>query len=294
LTADPDQGPSFDVGDGVARFTSASQFQYPRQFFSAGFRSLRASVPLARRLFVRDIRARYRLSVLGFAWIFLPAVAQTAVWLYLNEANILNSGKTSIPLPLYVLLGTLLWQGFTDAISAPGSQLSSAGQMLSRVSFPAEALLLAGFADALVNTLARLLIAVPVLVYYGVSPGHSLLFAPFGLLLLLALGFAIGLVLAPFGMLYQDIGRILTIATGFWLLATPVAYAVPASGPGRFLAYLNPATPPLVATREWLTGSQLVPGLLFFVVAGATTVLLFVGWVLFRLSIPHLVDRVSS
>jgi ABC-type polysaccharide/polyol phosphate transport system ATPase subunit len=163
LTADPDQGPSFDVGDGVARFTSASQFQYPRQFFSAGFRSLRASVPLARRLFVRDIRARYRLSVLGFAWIFLPAVAQTAVWLYLNEANILNSGKTSIPLPLYVLLGTLLWQGFTDAISAPGSQLSSAGQMLSRVSFPAEALLLAGFADALVNTLARLLIAVPVL-----------------------------------------------------------------------------------------------------------------------------------
>lgn len=294
MTADVSAPASSGADEPIVRFSAASQFRHPRQFFGTGFRSLRASLPLARRLFVRDVRARYRLSVLGFAWIFLPSIAQTGVWLFLNESQILNSGPTAIPLPLYILLGTLLWQGFTDAISAPGNQLSSAGQMLSRVAFPTEALLLAGFADALVNTLARLLIAVPVLVYYGVAPGLSLALAPVGLLILLVLGFAIGLALAPFGMLYQDIGRFLTIATGFWLLATPVAYTIPPSGPGRFLVYLNPASPPLIATRTWLTGGPAAPGLLLPIVAVASVVLLFAGWVVFRLSIPHLVDRVSS
>lgn len=277
----------------ISHFGPVSQFRHPRQFFRTGFRSLKASVPLARRLFIRDIRARYRLSVLGFTWIFLPAIAQTAVWLFLNKSQILNSGVTSIPLPLYILLGTLLWQGFTDALTAPGNQLAAAGQMLSRVSFPSEALLLAGFADAVVNTLVRLLIAVPVLVYYQVTPGFGLLLAPIGLLCLLILGFSIGLALAPFGMLYQDIGRALSIATSFWLLATPVAYMIPPQGPGRFLVYLNPVSPPLLVTRQWLTGGALVPGPLILLVVISSLVLLVAGWILFRLSVPHLVDRVS-
>lgn len=278
----------------VTRFGPVSQFRHPRQFLGASTRSLRASVPLARRLFVRDIRARYRLSVLGFAWIVLPAVAQTAVWLFLNESNIINSGPTEIPLPLYVLLGTLLWQGFTDAIAAPGAQLASAGQMLSRVSFPAESLLLAGLADAAVNTLARLVIAIPVLAYYQVTPGWGLLLAPLGLLSILVLGFAVGLVVAPFGMLYHDVGRLLTIATGFWLLATPVAYTIPDTGPGRFLVYANPVTPPLLATRSWLTGGPIAPGWLLAVVVVVSLLLLVAGWLLFRVAIPHLVDRVGT
>lgn len=279
----------------ISRFGPVSQFRHPRQFFATSARSLRASVPLARRLFVRDIRARYRLSVLGFGWIVLPAIAQTAVWLFLNESQIINSGPTGIPLPLYILLGTLLWQGFTDGLFAPGAQLANAGQMLSRVSFPAESLLLAGLADAAVNTLARLVIAIPVLFYYRVTPGWGLLLAPVGLTSLLILGFAIGLILAPFGMLYHDVGRFLTITTGFWLLATPVAYSIPDTGPGRFLVYLNPVSPPLLATRSWLSGGAIVPpSYLGAVVLVMSVVLLIAGWILFRLSIPHLVDRVGT
>ena len=278
----------------VSRFGPGSQFRHPSQFFATAFRSLRASLPLARRLFVRDIRARYRLSVLGFAWIVLPAIAQTAVWLFLNESQVINSGPTAIPLPLYILLGTLLWQGFADALIAPGTQLTNAGQMLSKVSFPAESLLLAGLADAAVNTVARLVIAVPVLIYYGVSPGWGLLLAPVGLASLLVLGFAIGVALAPFGMLYHDIGRLLTVATGFWLLVTPVAYTVSGSGLGRFLVYLNPVSPPLLTTRSWLSGGAIVPGPLMLMVMAASIVLLAAGWILFRLSIPHLVDRVGT
>lgn len=278
----------------TSHFGPVSQFRHPRQFLGSSARSLRASVPLARRLFVRDIRARYRMSVLGFAWILLPAIAQTAVWIFLNSSNIINSGVTDIPLPLYILIGTLLWQSFTEAMFAPGNQLTAAGHMLSRVSFPAESLLIAGFLDAAVNTLARLLVAVPVILWYRAIPGWGLLLAPFGIVSLLVLGFAIGLIFAPFGVLYHDVGRVLTVTTGFWLLVTPVAFAIPSTGPGRVLMIVNPVSSPLIATRNWLTGGPVAPGWTMLVVVVASLLLLVGGWLLFRLSIPHLIDRIST
>lgn len=278
----------------TTRFAPGSQIRQPKQFGRRAVRSLRASLPLARRLFIRDLRARYRLSVLGYAWIMLPAVAQTGVWLFLNESNIINSGKTDIPLPLYVLLGTLLYQAFTDALTAPGAQLQAAGSMLARVSFPVESLPLAGFADALLNSVVRLTVVAPVLVAYRVRPSATVLLAPVGLLSLLLLGFAIGLLIAPFGVLYQDVGRVVTIVMGFWLLVTPVAYTIPTSGPGRYVATLNPVSPALEATRRWLTGGSLDPVGPLLIVLAISLVLVTAGWTLFRLAVPHLVDRVGT
>lgn len=277
----------------VTRFQAASQLRRPKQFFRTGRRSLRASLPLARRLFGRDIRARYRLSVLGYAWIFLPVIAQTVIWLFLNASNVLNSGPTGLPLPVFVLLGTLLWQVFVDAMFAPSNQLAAAGQMLSHLSFPPESVLLAGLADAAVNSFIRLLIAVPVLIWYDVTPGWGLVLAPLGLLSLLMLGFAIGLAMAPFGMLYQDLTRLLTVGTGFWLLLTPVAYVVPEVGPLRPVVRLNPVSPLLITTRSWMTGGALLPGWSMMAVVAVSGLVLLLGWVVFRLAVPHLIDRIG-
>jgi lipopolysaccharide transport system permease protein len=292
--ADQTQPPSGQAPEQTSEFRSAAQLRHPRQFLRTGSRSLRASLPLARRLFARDIRARYRLSALGFAWIILPALAQTGIWLFLNASNILNSGETDIPLPVFILVGTLLWQTFVDAMFAPGNQLMGATGMLSHVSFPPESLMLAGLADAAVNSIVRLTIAVPVLIWYKVTPGWSVLLAPFGLASLLLLGFAIGLAVAPFGMLYQDLTRLLTIGTGFWLLVTPVAFQIPETGPGRILTLVNPVSPPLSTTRDWLTGGGAIPGWSMVAVVAVSLVLTLCGWVLFRLSVPHLIDRIGT
>jgi lipopolysaccharide transport system permease protein len=287
-----------DPGDDASlierEVAAASQLRHPRQFFGDALRSLRASTTLARRLFVRDLRARYRQSVLGLLWIALPVVAQTAVWLFLNAVDVINTGETRLPYPVYVLVGTLLWQSFAEGLSSPVNQLTAAAQLLSKVSFPAESVLLAGTADVAVNALVRLLIAVPVLVVYGVAPGAGLLLAPLGMVTLVGLGIAIGLVVAPFALLYHDLSRLLLLVTGFWLLITPVAYVLPDDGLGRLLSVLNPVTPLIVATREWLTGGAVVPPTAFWFVLVGTAGLLVAGWVLLRLSIPHLVDRFGS
>lgn len=275
-------------------FRPSAQLRHRGQFLTASRNAFRASLPLARRLLVRDLRSRYRMSVLGYAWMVLPAIAQTAVWLLLNKSQILNSGVTSIPLPLYILVGTLLWQGFVDGLMAPGTQLANAANVLTKVSFPAEALLLSGLADAATSMVIRLTLIVPVLLYYRVVPGWGLLLAPVGMLSLLLLGFAIGLALAPFGMLYQDIPRILALAIPFWLLITPVAYSAPVAGPATALLKVNPVSPALIATRDWMTGGALFPGYRMEVFLVATLVLLAASWVVFRVSVPHLVDRVGS
>jgi ABC-type polysaccharide/polyol phosphate export permease len=59
------------------------------------------------------------------------------------------------------------------------------------------------------------------------------------------------------------------------------------------LNLVNPVTPPLVASREWLAGGATYPGEMMWVVIAASSVLLVAGWVLFRLALPHLVDRVG-
>lgn len=277
-----------------SEFTAASQLRHPGQFFRASARSLRASTALARRLFIRDVRSRYRQSVLGVGWIVLPVLAQTAIWLFLNAANIVNGGETRVPYPVYVLMGTLLWQSFSESLSAPNAQLSNASQMLSKIRFPIESILLAGLADVALNAAVRLAVAVPLLLWYQVLPGWGALLAPLGLLLLMALGFGLGLVLAPFSLLYHDLSRLTLLVTGFWLLVTPVAYTIPPSGPGRLLAYVNPVSPLLLVTREWLTGGAIAPGPSFVVSALLAVVLLVAGWVLLRLSVPHLIDRFGS
>lgn len=276
------------------RFTAEPQLRRPGQFLRDSRRSLTASLPLARRLFVRDLKARYRLSALGFVWMFLPGIAQTGVWIYLNAANIVNGGDTSVPYPLYVLLGTLIWQGFTDAVNMPRQQLANASQMLTRVNFPAESLILAGMADVAVNTVVRLLIAVPVLIAYRVSPGWGVLLSPLPLLVVLVLGVSIGLLIAPFGLLYHDLDRLLGLVLTFWMLVTPVAYVLPPTSLARTLSRVNPVSQPLNLTRDWLTGGALDPGTLVVAVFGASVVLLTIAWALFRLSVPHLVDRFGA
>jgi lipopolysaccharide transport system permease protein len=277
-----------------AVYTAASQLRHPRQFLSDALRSLRASGTLARRLFVRDLRARYRQSVLGLVWIAVPSAAQTAMWLFLSASDIVNSGHISIAYPVYVLVGTLLWQTFSDALSSPGNQLANAAPLLSRVNFPPESVLLAGLADVAANTVVRILIAEPVLLWYGILPGFGWLLVPAGLVILALLGFGIGLVIAPFGLLYEDLGRLMSLVTSFWLLFTPIAYVLPAGGIGHVLLRLNPVSSVLVATRNWMTQGPLVPGAGFAIVSAVAIVLATGGWMLLRVSVPHLIDRFGS
>lgn len=269
--------------------------RHPGHLFREMFRDLWASRELAWRLFIRDMSSRYRQSVLGYVWAFLPSIVSTCTFVLLGKSGILGRSDPRMPYPIFVLIGMLLWQAFADAITSPNKAVSGGRPMLAKINFPREALLIAGVLEVVFNLLIRFALLAPVCVYYRiVPPPMTALLAVFGIAAIVCLGFMIGLLLTPVGLLYADVNQALSLGLTFWMLISPVIYVPPSTGVLAVLTKINPVSPLILSTREWLTVggvSQLVPSLLIF---AGTQVFLVIGWVLYRLAMPILVERMGN
>ena len=268
-------------------FSARSPLGDPRRFLADSFRQMRGALAIVWPLFLTNVRARYRGSLLGYLWLLLPAVATTLVCVHLQSRRIVDLGPTGLPYAVHVLAGIILWQLFVEALNAPLQQLRASRQLITRSRVPHEALILAGAMEALLNCAARLIVLVPILYLFGIAPGPGLLAVPLGLAALLVLGLALGLFLAPWGLLFEDVGRAMVLATGLWFFLTPIVYA----GGGSGLLRLNPVTPLLEATRAWLTGGRGDPG--FAVAGGLALGALALAWLLYRIARPHVIARLG-
>jgi lipopolysaccharide transport system permease protein len=275
----------------VTIYTPESPLRNPVKMVREMFRDLLASRELAWRLFVRDTSAQYRQSMFGYVWAFLPPIVTTATWTYLSRSNILHIGETPIPYPAFVLAGTLLWGAFMESLNVPLKAFNSGRSLLSRINFPREALLLGALADALFNLCVRLLILIPVFLWYKVPVGPSLLLFPLGIAALMTLGMGLGLLINPLAILYSDVGRALGMVSTFWMLLTPVVYPPPTHGLGGLLAKWNPVSPLLLAAREWLTSSPATHPNGFLIVTCVSVVAFGAGWFLFRITMPIVIER---
>jgi lipopolysaccharide transport system permease protein len=255
---------------------------------------LLASRELAWRLLIRNISAQYRQSLLGYAWAFIPPLFTSLIWIFLNSQDILGVADTEIPYPAFVIIGTVLWQTFTDALNSPLQSVTQSKAMLSKINFPREALILTGIGQVLFNFAIRALLVVFILVWFNVPVTDGLLLAPIGVLALVGLGTMIGLLLTPLGLLYQDVARALAFGTNALFFLTPVIYPVPQASWDATLIKLNPVTPLLVSTRDWLAIGHASQISGFIWVSGLTMILMFVAWVMYRISMPHLISRISS
>jgi lipopolysaccharide transport system permease protein len=272
-------------------YSSASQLLSPGRFLRDSISDLRACREVAWHLFTRNLRSQYRQSVLGYLWILLPPVATMLLWVYLNWTKTLAIGRTDIPYPIYVLTGTMLWQVFVDALNCPLNQLGASRNLITKVRLPHEAILLSGVGVIFFNFVVRFVIVLAALLLFHVPLTAGLLLAPFGLVVLVLLGLAIGLILAPVGLLYQDISMGLTMVLGFAFFITPIVYPVPTKWPASLLATLNPVTPPLESTRNWIAMGFVAPAPGFYVVAAGSFALFLIAWFAYRLATPHFIAK---
>jgi lipopolysaccharide transport system permease protein len=290
----PRRNPRLKTELSITVYTPEHALRHPLRMLRDMVRDLCASRELAWRLFVRDISAKYRQTFLGYVWAFLPPLVTTFTFVLLNSQGVFRVGETALPYAAYVMIGTLLWQVFVDAMQTPIRVVTYAKPMLAKINFPREAILLGGLYEVLFNFAIRLVLLLAVFLWFRIVPPMTMLLAPLGVVALIALGTMIGVVLTPVGLLYQDIGQGLVLITGFWMLLTPVVYPPPASGLLATLAKWNPVSPLILTTRDWLTvgNTDYLPG--FLVVLAMTFVLLLFGWIMYRLAMPHLIERMSA
>jgi len=255
---------------------------------------LAASRGLAWRLFVRNISAQYRQTILGYLWAILPPLFSMAIWVLLNSQKVINVRDPGMPYPVFVLTGTILWQTFVDALNSPLKLVTESKSMLAKINFPREALILAGLGEVLFNFAIRIILLVGIFLWFKTAVPGSIIYVPFGVIALMLLGLMIGILLTPLGILYTDVSRGIVIITQFWFFLTPVIYPMPENGFAALCAKLNPVTPVLMTTREWMTTGTATQLGGFWLVSLLAMVLLLFGWLLYRIAMPHLIARMSA
>jgi lipopolysaccharide transport system permease protein len=249
---------------------------------------------LSRQLTERDIKAQYRQSYLGILWMFITPLATAAIWIFLNLSGTVKLSDTGMPYPLYAFSGTLIWSIIRESINSPTASTNAARGIMSKINFPKEALIVSGMYKLLFNSSVKLSLLVVFIFIFGIGFHWSLLFVPFLIIAAVFTGTAIGLLITPIGMLYNDVGKAVNMALGFLMFVTPVVYEIPESGIMRSIMELNPFTPFLVVSRNMITGdiTEYLPYL--FVVLFLTIPLLLVGLIFYRISIPIIVERSNA
>jgi lipopolysaccharide transport system permease protein len=271
-----------------------SEVRQPWNFLRAMIHDLLASRQLAWRLARRDISAAYRPSLLGYAWALLPPTFTAGIWIFLSSQRIVQFSPTTVPYAVYALLGTILWQTFADAVSSPLRATLQARAVVARVNFPREAIVLAGLVQVAFSFTVRGLLVLGILAWYRLLPGVEAVFLPLAVAGMVLLGLAAGLFLTPFGMLYTDVQKGLPLVLTAWMYCTPVVYPPPQHGLAAILVDLNPMSPFIVVGRELLTGQPVSLAAPVIVVTILAAVAVFAGWILYRVSMPFVIERAGA
>jgi len=247
---------------------------------------------LIRQLFIRDYLAVHKKSFLGFAWIVLAPVVATLSWLFMNAAGVLQPGKTDVPYPVYVLLGTTLWGLFTGFYQSATQILTTAQGYILQVHYPHEALLVKQALEQVVNFAAALAVNFLAFLWFGIRPSWMLVLLPLTTLPLFFLGAGLGLIIAVLGVVATEFRRLCEVGLGLVLFITPVLYNPAALGPS-FQAVLrwNPLTH-LIDTARSTMLSGTVPDPAAFALSTLFALGVFlVAWRLFYVSEHRVIEK---
>jgi lipopolysaccharide transport system permease protein len=209
----------------------------------------------------RDVKVRYKQTVLGVAWAVIQPVFMMVVFsLFFGQlAKIATHG---LPYPLFVYCGLLPWQLFAHGLGEASNSLVANERLLTKVFFPRLVVPLASVVSALIDFLIAFGVLVGLMVYYGAAwPGARIVALPLFMALGLATAFGAGLWLSALNVQYRDVRYTLTFLIQLWFFATPVAYAstvVPAAW--RPLYGLNPMTAVVEGFRWALLPGVPAPG----------------------------------
>jgi len=275
-------------------YSPESALRHPAQMVRNMAAGLWGSRWLSWRLFVRDLSAMYRQSVLGYVWAFLPPILAGIPLILLNSQGVVAIGGTGIPYSAYALLGTTIWQVFTDALVEPLKTVNASKTVMARINCPRESFLVAGFAMVFFNFLVRLTLIVAIFAYYGIGVSWTVLLFFCGILILMLMGFLIGVAVAPLGLLYTDVQYILPVTSMFLMYMTPVLYPVPQHGLMATLERWNPLSVVVVSARDWLIGGPCLYAGGVPLVAAVTLLLFVCIWVFYHLALPHVVARIGN
>jgi lipopolysaccharide transport system permease protein len=230
----------------------------------------------------RDLRLRYRQTVLGVAWVVLQPMLGALIFTFVFGV-VAGLGSDGIPYLTFTFASLAGWGLFSGIVSrASGSLVQNSG-LIGKVWFPRSVLPSSTVPAALVDLVVALLVLAMLMAWQGVAPTAAILTLPLWVALLVALALAIGFAASALMVRYRDVQHILPVALQLLLYASPVAYAA-SNVPERFrpLYQLNPLATALDGLRWSLLGAEAPPTPAVTLALLVTLGLLVLGTWMFR------------
>ncbi len=190
----------------------------------------------------RDIKVRYKQTVIGAAWAILQPLCQMVIFsvIFGAFAKIPSEG---FPYPIFVYAGLLPWMFFANAVSQSSISLVNQSQLLTKVYFPRLFIPSASIGVGLVDFSLSFCVYICLMLWYGHAPGASVVLLPLLLLLTMMTAFGVGVFLASVTVAYRDFRLVVPFMVQIWMYLSPVVYAVTlVPEKYRWIMALNPMT----------------------------------------------------
>ncbi len=239
----------------------------------------------------RDLKVRYKQTVLGATWVVLQPLLQTVIFTLLFHRAAGFTADSGAPYPIFSFAALLPWNMFAHALSTAGLSLVNNRNMLTKVYFPRLIIPLAPILASLADFLIGFVVLVGMMLYYHFDPAAgytihlttALLTLPLFLLLALITTLGVSLWLSALNVMYRDIGHVIPFLTQIWFFITPIVYSSRAVTPKWQIVYaINPMVGVVNGFRWALLGTRTGPDPMLVASVAVALLILVSGLFYFR------------
>ncbi|PKN96990.1 MAG: phosphate ABC transporter permease [Chloroflexi bacterium HGW-Chloroflexi-4] len=229
----------------------------------------------------RDLKVRYKQSVLGVLWaIIKPFLAMVVFTVFFG--NLAKLPSDGLPYPIWSYTGLLPWEFFAAALSVSARSMLTSGNMVSKIYFPRIIVPLSSVFANLIDFLIAFVILIGMMFFYHITPTINMLWLPAFMLLAIITALGVGLWFSALLVMYRDINYMLPFITQLWMFISPVVYAssiVPEKW--RVLYSLNPMAGVVEGFRWALLGTQQSISPLMIAISSVIALTLFISGLFF-------------
>lgn len=288
-TTELESGASLDEGGPRSDHT---RIEPSRGRVSLRLRELWAYRELLYFLVWRDIKVRYKQTVLGAAWaVIQPFFAMVVFSVFFGKlAKIPSDG---IPYPIFAYTALVPWTFFAGGLEQSSNSLVGSANLIKKVYFPRLAIPIATVLAGVVDFAIAFAVLLGMMLYYGIVPTANVVWLPFFLVLSMVTALGVGLWLSALNVEYRDVRYVVPFVTQMWLFSTPVAYpSTLLAQPWRTIYGLNPMAGVVEGFRWALLGSGSAPGPMVLASALTAAAILVSGAYHFRRMEKNFADLV--
>lgn len=270
--------------------TSVTVIRPKRLFHLSDLRELWQYRELLYFLSWRDLKVRYKQTLIGILWSVLQPLITMIVFAFFF-GKLVGVPSDGVPYPIFVYTGLLFWQFFSDALGETSNSLLANKAIVSKVYFPRLLLPISTVITKFADFLIAAVILIGLMIYYGYAPHlGGLAILPLLLLLTFMAAIGLGLLLAAVNVKYRDVRYALPFFIQLLLFITPVIYPASIAGAYSKLLALNPMMGVIQSARAALLGATPVNWMLILTSFITSAVLLIIGFAYFKKTERYFAD----